>query len=150
MCSSDLAAGVSQAIVFHGYVNQDDLPPWYRAADVFVLSSDFDNSPNVVLEAMASGVPVIVSNEGGPKFLVQSNKNGYIADSFESFVEALMDLRTHSHQRQILSDGARATAMTFSWDSVFEGVYASYGSLLRPAIGALPGSRPDPRRLIRI
>lgn len=118
-----------------GNLKQADLPgvlsgvplaEAYASMDAFVFPSETDTFGNVVLEAMASGVPVVVSKEGGPKFLVQSGKNGYVARDYEGFVEALMDLRTHEHLRSRLSDGARATAMRFSWDSVFEGVYVHY------------------------
>ena len=51
--------GISKRVTFVGYVPQDQLGPYYRTADLFVLSSDFDNSPNVVLEAMACGLPVV-------------------------------------------------------------------------------------------
>jgi glycosyltransferase involved in cell wall biosynthesis len=49
--------GVADAVTFAGYVSQEHMAPYYRAADVFALASEFDNSPNVVLEAMACGVP---------------------------------------------------------------------------------------------
>lgn len=64
--------GIGGRMSFVGYVAQDDLAPYYRAADLFVLSSDFDNSPNVVLEAMACGVPVVATNVGGVKEYVRS------------------------------------------------------------------------------
>ena len=57
--------GVSKRVTFVGYVPQDQLGPYYRTADLFVLSSDFDNSPNVVLEAMACGLPAVSTNVGG-------------------------------------------------------------------------------------
>jgi glycosyltransferase involved in cell wall biosynthesis len=57
--------GIASRVTFAGYVAQDDLAPYYRSADLFVLSSDFDNSPNVVLEAMACGVPVVATDVGG-------------------------------------------------------------------------------------
>jgi phosphatidylinositol alpha 1,6-mannosyltransferase len=117
-----------------GVLSGAPLAEAYASMDTFVFPSETDTFGNVVLEAMASGVPVVVSKEGGPKFLVQSRKNGYIADDYEGFVEALMDLRTHEHLRSRLSKGARATAMTFSWDNVFENVYARYReSLACPA-----------------
>ena len=65
--------GIGSRMTFVGYVAQDDLAPYYRAADLFVLSSDFDNSPNVVLEAMACGVPVVATDVGGVKEYVQSD-----------------------------------------------------------------------------
>ena len=48
------ALGIRGRVTFSGYVSQDETPAFYRTADVFALTSDFDNSPNVVLEAMRS------------------------------------------------------------------------------------------------
>ncbi|MEQ1886880.1 MAG: glycosyltransferase [Bryobacteraceae bacterium] len=104
----------------------------YAGMDAFVFPSETDTFGNVVLEAMASGVPVIVSNQGGPRFLVQSKKNGFVADGFDDFVEALVDLRTHAYTRDLQSAGARATAMTYSWENVFEDVYGDYQKLDQP------------------
>ena len=59
------ASDLADAVTFAGYVPHEDTPPFYRAADVFALSSDFDNSPNVVLEAMACGLPVVATDVGG-------------------------------------------------------------------------------------
>jgi glycosyltransferase involved in cell wall biosynthesis len=98
--------------------------------DAFVFPSETDTFGNVVLEAMASGVPVVVSKGGGPKFLVMSRQNGYIADNFETFVEALTDLRSHPHLRERMSAGARAAAMDHCWDSVFAKVYSRYDDVL--------------------
>src|SRR5215831_18511492 len=70
------ALGIADAIRFAGYVDQTDLPRWYRVADVFVLSSDFDNSPNVALEAMASGLPVVATDVGGVADFVETPSGG--------------------------------------------------------------------------
>jgi glycosyltransferase involved in cell wall biosynthesis len=64
------ALGLSDAVTFAGYAPHAETPDFYRAADVFALSSDFDNSPNVVLEAMASGLPVVTTDVGGARELV--------------------------------------------------------------------------------
>ncbi|MEQ1947264.1 MAG: glycosyltransferase [Bryobacteraceae bacterium] len=131
-----------------GVLSGPRLAEAYAGMDAFVFPSETDTFGNVVLEAMASGVPVVVSNEGGPKFLVRSKVNGYIADGFQPFVDALMDLRTHSHSRQLLADGARATAMSFSWDSVFEGIYERYSTILLPGEASAQDTRSGARRLI--
>ena len=59
------AIGIADAVTFAGYVPQERTPELYRAADVFALSSDFDNSPNVVLEAMSCGLPIVSTDVGG-------------------------------------------------------------------------------------
>jgi glycosyltransferase involved in cell wall biosynthesis len=111
---------------FPGVLSGVALAEAYANMDAFVFPSETDTFGNVVLEAMASGVPVIVSKSGGPKFLVQPGKNGYVAREFEEFVDALMDLRTHPSLHARMSRGARATAMRHSWSAVFEQVYARY------------------------
>jgi phosphatidylinositol alpha 1,6-mannosyltransferase len=98
----------------------------YANMDVFLFPSETDTFGNVVLEAMASGVPVIVSKFGGPKFMVQPGQNGYVAGSFEEFVDAVMDLRSHPILHAHMAEGARATALRQSWSAVFEQVYARY------------------------
>jgi glycosyltransferase involved in cell wall biosynthesis len=64
--------GVASSVTFVGYVRNEQLPAYYRSADVFALSSAFDNSPNVVLEAMACGLPVVCTDVGGVKEFVES------------------------------------------------------------------------------
>jgi glycosyltransferase involved in cell wall biosynthesis len=68
--------GLSGRVVFAGRVPHESMPQWYRAADVFVLPSEFDNSPNVVLEAMASGLPVVATEVGGLRQYVRPGTNG--------------------------------------------------------------------------
>lgn len=70
------ALGLAGHVIFAGRVPHEDLPAWYRTADVFVLPSEFDNSPNVALEAMASGVPVVATDVGGLREYVQAGVNG--------------------------------------------------------------------------
>ena len=67
---SAAALGIADAVTFAGYAPHAETADFYRAADVFALSSDFDNSPNVVLEAMATGLPVVTTDVGGVRELV--------------------------------------------------------------------------------
>jgi len=68
----DLADGVT----FAGYVPQTELPSFYRAADLFALTSDFDNSPNAMLEAMASGLPIVSTDVGGVRHVLEADRGG--------------------------------------------------------------------------
>lgn len=72
------AIEVANAVTFVGAVPHAGTPPFYRAADVFALSSDFDNSPNVLLEAMACGLPVVTTDVGGVRELVDEPSGGSI------------------------------------------------------------------------
>lgn len=72
------ALEILDAVTFAGSVPHADTPAFYRAADVFALSSDFDNSPNVVLEAMACGLPVVATDVGGVRDFVSDRVGGLI------------------------------------------------------------------------
>ena len=83
---------------------------------------------NVVLEAMASAVPPVVAAAGGPKFLVQHGKTGYIAHNVGEFVGRLLDLHRQAPVRFEMGAEARTSVQRRSWDSVFEQMYRRYES----------------------
>jgi len=72
------SAGLGGRVVFAGRVAHEQVPAWYRSADVFVLPSEFDNSPNVALEAMACGVPIVATDVGGVGEYVKNGVNGQL------------------------------------------------------------------------
>jgi glycosyltransferase involved in cell wall biosynthesis len=82
-------AGIDGAVSFVPYVPQADTPAYYRSADVFALSSDFDNSPNVVLEAMACGRPVVALRRGGAAEVVREG-TGILFDEGDGALEAAL------------------------------------------------------------
>jgi glycosyltransferase involved in cell wall biosynthesis len=65
-------------VLFTGYRHGEDLAEVYASSDVFVFPSTTDTFGNVVLEAQASGIPVIVSDEGGPKELMVPGETGFV------------------------------------------------------------------------
>jgi glycosyltransferase involved in cell wall biosynthesis len=69
---------LADVVTFAGHVAQHETPLFYRAADVFALSSDFDNSPNVILEAMASGLPIVTTDVGGVRDFVDSTGGAFV------------------------------------------------------------------------
>jgi glycosyltransferase involved in cell wall biosynthesis len=72
--------GIGADVTFAGAHPLNDLPDFYSAGDVFVLPSSFDNSPNVILEAMACGRPVIATRVGGVPGFVHDGDNGLLVE----------------------------------------------------------------------
>jgi glycosyltransferase involved in cell wall biosynthesis len=123
------ALGLSDVIRFAGYVDQPDLPPWYRAADVFVLSSDFDNSPNVVLEAMASARPVVATDVGGVADFVEAPAGGALVakgDAASMGTEIVDLLCNDARCRDAGAFNRRRAMTTFSWRTSAEQLLAAY------------------------
>ena len=98
--------------------------------DLFVFPSHTDTFGNVVLEALASGVPAIVTPDGGPASIVRDGETGRIVAD-EDFATAIASVIADPAKLDSLRAAARAHALTASWDSVFEGVYYAYRELLR-------------------
>jgi len=71
-------AGVLDRVQFGGQVSQKELPGWYREADLFVSPSHVDGTSVSLLEALASGLPVIVSDIPGNKEWVEDGINGWL------------------------------------------------------------------------
>lgn len=113
---------------FTGVLKGEALAAAYANMDLFVFPSQTDTFGNVVLEALSSGVPAIVTPHGGPCSIVRDGITGRIAPNgeFSSAIGCILSTPTlHSEMRH----AARSYALTASWDSVFGGVYAGYESI---------------------
>ena len=95
---------------------QDELADWYSAADLFCLASDREGCPNVILEALACGVPVVASNVGGVAELVRSQVCGQLISqpSAENFAAGIQTALTSVWNREEIADASAAR----SWDKV--------------------------------
>ncbi len=116
--------------VFTGYLRGKELATAYASADVFVFPSTTDTFGNAVIEAQASGVPVIVSDTGGPKELVDSNVNGVITKSHdvEDLVRAIRELVTNPNKRHRMSRQARRAVVDRSWPTAFRKFWSATAS----------------------
>ncbi|HEU0184368.1 MAG TPA: glycosyltransferase [Blastocatellia bacterium] len=118
---------------FTGVLRGEGLARAYASMDLFVFPSQTDTFGNVVLEAQASGVPCLVSSQGGPKYIIQSNQSdpsGIIAGGPREFLEAALDLMSQTERLNRMREAALKRASEFSWESVFEQVYQSYEDCL--------------------
>jgi phosphatidylinositol alpha 1,6-mannosyltransferase len=127
-----------------GVLRGEDLARAYASMDVFVFPSSTDTFGNVVLEAMASGVPSIVTAEGGPKFLIIPEQSGLLATGAHGFTDAILRLRRDPELLARMSQEARAAAGRFSWDAVFEQVHRSYETLQFPTATIQVCNSPSP------
>jgi len=114
---------------FPGVLKGEALSTAYANMDLLVFPSHTDTFGNVVLEALASGVPAVVTPDGGPCTIVREGLTGSIATD-EQFAAAVASLLLDPAKLAEMRVAARAHALTASWDSVFEGVYAGYGDIL--------------------
>jgi phosphatidylinositol alpha 1,6-mannosyltransferase len=111
-----------------GVLKGEALSEAYANMDLFVFPSHTDTFGNVVLEALASGVPAIVTPDGGPPTIVHDGETGRIVPDSE-FATAVAGVLADPAKHAAMRLAAREYALTASWDSVFEGVYAAYESL---------------------
>ena len=118
---------------FPGVVKGEALANEYANMDLFVFPSRTDTFGNVVLEAFASGVPVVVTDDGGPKFLVEEGVTGLIRGSDEDFASGAAELAAKGTSG--MREAARSYAGSQSWDAVFESVYEAYRYATRPENG---------------
>jgi glycosyltransferase involved in cell wall biosynthesis len=141
---SELAAGCPDA-VFTGTLRPDDVATAMASADVFVFPSETDTAGNVVLEAQASGLPVLVSQRGGPAENMTHGETGFCCANLREFASRAADLLRKSARRRVFSEAARRYAMTRSWQTALEPLYRAYRC---PPVyenaGMHPFARPEP------
>jgi phosphatidylinositol alpha 1,6-mannosyltransferase len=125
---------------FTGVLRGEELARAYANMDVFLFPSKTDTFGNVVLEALAAGTPALVTDQGGPQFIVRPGETGFICRSATEFVEHVMWFRDNSAELQTFRRNARYQAESASWDSVFQSVYRAYEVALAPSVtGARTG-----------
>jgi glycosyltransferase involved in cell wall biosynthesis len=111
---------------FTGVLTGEGLAAAFANADVFLFPSRTDTFGNVVQEALASAVPAVVMNEGGPRFIVRHGVSGLVANSDGEFCEGVVAMASNERLRREMGRAGRAQVEFQSWDRVFEEVYEGY------------------------
>jgi glycosyltransferase involved in cell wall biosynthesis len=118
--------------VFTGVLRGEPLAEAYANMDIFLFPSRADTFGNVVQEALASGVPAVVMDAGGPRFIVRQGASGFIAADDATFCECAVALARDAALRRRMAVQARRQVESQSWDRVFMEVYDGYARLLQP------------------
>lgn len=107
------ASDCAKYVKFIDRISLDELPSYYRSADISIVPSVYDNSPYTCLEAMSCGRPVIGTDAGGTKEYIEHNVSGLIIPACDSnaIAEACIKLLTDQSERTRLSEGARQRAV---------------------------------------
>ncbi|MBZ0279960.1 MAG: glycosyltransferase family 1 protein [Anaerolineae bacterium] len=117
---------------FMGYLYGSDLASAYASADVFMFTGTCETFGQVVQEALASGLPSVVINQGGVIDLVEHGVTGYIcADEPEAFAAAARTLRDNPELRKQMAQSARQRAEQRPWSVIMEQLEAYYLEAIR-------------------
>ncbi|MEX2465995.1 MAG: glycosyltransferase family 1 protein [Gemmatimonadota bacterium] len=137
--SDPLRKRAPEGVYFTGFLRGEALADAYAAADLFVFASETETFGNVVLEALASGVPAVAVDRGGVTETVLPGRTGVLVPPRDpvAFAEACVTLLGNEDERLRLADGARSEALSRSWPVILDGVLESY---------RLSGGSPRPRR----
>jgi glycosyltransferase involved in cell wall biosynthesis len=105
--------GIRQSVTFTGALPQAVVAQWIAASDMLCLPSHHEGTPNVVVEALAAGVPVVASRVGGIPALVRDGENGALIAPGE--VEALADAIEQTWMRKWDRAAIRASVEHLTW-----------------------------------
>jgi Glycosyltransferase len=112
-----------------GTLATDDVAVAMASSDLFVFPSRTDTAGNVVLEAQASGLAVLVSDAGGPCENIRAGQSGFVCSAFEDFASSAIDLLRNPSLRRRMGEGARQYALTRSWAAALDPLYRAYADV---------------------
>ncbi|MGD8760290.1 MAG: glycosyltransferase family 1 protein [Anaerolineales bacterium] len=125
-------------IRYHGQVPFADLPEWYRRADGFVFASTCENMPNILLEAMASGLPIACSDRSPMPEILQNGGRYFQAEDPGSLAEALSALFADSALRDRFANSAYELSKRYTWERCAQGIFAALAAVGRTNAAAFP------------
>ncbi len=137
-----LAAQADTRVVFTGYRQGEELARLYAAADVMTFPSLTETFGNVMLEAMAAGLPVVGFNVPGPKDVIRPGETGRLLETIDAaaLAGAMAELMEDEQERRRLGVNARAYALRQNWFAINDVVRQAYQELCRER-PAKPGAQ---------
>jgi glycosyltransferase involved in cell wall biosynthesis len=124
-----------KSVNFVGAVAHQDIGALYRGADIFLNPSTVDNTPNSILEAFASGLPVVTTNVGGVRHLVVHEQNGLLVPPKDPHAMALAAIRLLDDPGLAprLAEEGRRSVEGFTWPRMRDALYRAYGWRMEPS-----------------
>jgi glycosyltransferase involved in cell wall biosynthesis len=129
----ELKSAAQPNMTFTGYLKGIELAEVYSATDLFIFPSSTETFGNVVLEALASGTPVIGANSGGVKNIISTGVTGYLCTpgNAEDFTTRIVQLLNHDRLRVEMGENARQYALTQKWEEIFDDMINHYSIVVK-------------------
>jgi len=123
--------GIEKHVVFHGWVEQSTLSSYYKSADICVFPSRHEGFGLVILEAMASGIPVIASDIPTFREIISDGSDGRLfkSEDADSLSKEIIALYQDPYLRKELSRNAFEKATKYSWENIADKYISLYKSL---------------------
>lgn len=118
---------LQESVILHGVLRGEKLYKMFSNSDIFILTSREESFGIVLIEAMASGLPIIASDIPGLRNVVENGKTGLLVEpSIENFAKAIEKMiNDHKLREKLITNGLREVKK-YNWDKIvekFEGVY---------------------------
>jgi glycosyltransferase involved in cell wall biosynthesis len=118
--------GIDRHIVFAGYCNQEEVGEYLRGSDIFILPSFAEGVPVSLMEAMATGIPVVATNVGGVAELVESENTGLVVPPADSAALAHAIARyqdDHELRRRVAAQGRERVIQQYNVETEGEKLF---------------------------
>ncbi|MBN2012080.1 glycosyltransferase family 1 protein [candidate division KSB1 bacterium] len=117
---------------FTGYLYGEELAKWYASSDIFAFPSTTETFGNVILEASASGLPIVGVDKGSVQDLIRHNSTGFVAKANDpiDFAASLLPLIEDSAKRKEMGGNAQELAKQYSWDAINSRLVHSYQRMI--------------------
>jgi glycosyltransferase involved in cell wall biosynthesis len=121
-----------QHVTFTGRIDPDRMPAYYADHDIYIQSPDIDNMPLSVLEAFASGLPVVSTEAGGVPTILRDGQDGFLAplNDHAALAGHVLALLAQPDRARALAQSARDTMPAYTWQSVREQWLTMYRDVL--------------------
>jgi glycosyltransferase involved in cell wall biosynthesis len=127
------ALAIRDHVIYHPPVANAGIPEFFWASAAYALSSSYDIFPIVMLEAMASGLPVVATRNGGPSEIITQGQDGYLVETTDAaaLAEALVKVLADEAERTRLGENARRKVVErYTWDRIAQRTMKIYQELL--------------------
>ncbi|HZM47506.1 MAG TPA: glycosyltransferase family 4 protein [Burkholderiales bacterium] len=127
--------GAGDSVVFTGRLDNERIAGLYREADISINPSLVDNMPNSILESLASGVPVVSTDVGGVRYVVEHRKTALLVPprDAEAMAGAVLELLDHPETAGRLARAGREAVQQYTWAQVRPLLLAVYQEACRTA-----------------
>jgi L-malate glycosyltransferase len=124
--------GIAKQVEFAGQISNSDMAALYRQADILVNPSLVDNMPISLLEALATGVPIVSTNVGGIPYLVENDRTALLVNPKDdaAMAQAILTLLADPGKVKAMHDEGLRTVRQYAWASVREQLHHVYRGVL--------------------